>query len=255
MAIATMFKKWFGETRRYKDDDGSTRVTGNQFELTYGRSYHKKLERKVGHGFGCYVENGEKLSLVLRLYWFVLIAWSKPRKQLTWEENDNCPKYGFNHMDNSIYFYLGNKSAKSGEHISVRSRTKEMRFPWARSFYKREIMTTGGKWVNSNDNPANAQSWAFPATYTTKYGVVQQLMIEAIMERTCWRLSWFPWLPLFTKRVRSADFKYLGNEGNGIGHDRSGWKGGVIGGSIAMHDNEHTPKDTYDRLVREQHYG
>lgn len=255
MAIAAMFKKWFGASRRFKEDDGSTRVTGDQFELTYGRSFHKGLNRKVGHGFGCYIENGEKLELVLRLYFFVLIAWTKRRKNLSWEENDNCPKYGFNHMDNSIYFYLGNKSAKSGEHISMRNRVKEMKLPWARVFHKREIMTTGGKWVNSDSNPSNAQQWSFPITYTTKHGEVQELVVEAIMEQMTWRLAWFPWLSWFAKKDRSADFKYLGNGGNGIGHDHSGWKGGVTGGSARMKDDEHTPADVMDRLIKEQHYG
>jgi len=253
--MLTMFRKWIGASRSFKEDDGSTRVTGDQFELTYGRSFHKKLNRKVGHGFGCHVENGEKLSLVLRLYFFVLITWTKKRKDLTWEQDDNCPSYGFNYMDNSIYFYLGNESAKSGKHISMRKRIKELKMPWARTFHKREIMTTGGKWVNSNDNPSNVNQWAFPATYTTKHGEVQELMISAIIERMTWRLSWFPWLPLFAKRVRSVDFKYEGNGGNGIGHDRSGWKGGVIGGSVSMLDNEHSPQDTMDRLIKEQHYG
>lgn len=253
--MLAMFKKWIGVSRSFKEDDGSTRVDGNQFELTYGRTFHKGLNRKVGYGFACYVENGRKLSLTLRLYWFVLIAWSKPRKHLTMTENDNKPAYGFNVMDNHVYLYLGNKSAKSGEHISLRKRTKSFPLPWARKFHKREIMTTGGKWVNSDENPTNASQWAFPATYTTKHGEVQELMISAIIERMTWRLAWLPWLPLFAERVRSVDFRYEGNGGNGIGHDRSGWKGGVVGGSVRMLDNEHSPQDTMDRLIKEQHYG
>lgn len=253
--MIAVFKRWLGVSRRYKEDNGATMVKGDQFELTYGRSFNKALNRKVGHGFGCYVENGEKISLVLRLYFFVLVAWTKKRKNLSWEEDDNCPTYGFNHMDNSIYFYLGNKSAKSGEHISMRSRTKELKLPWARVFHKREIMTTGGKWVDSKSNPSNAQQWSFPIVYTTKHGETQHLVVEATMVQMTWRLAWLSKLPLFAKRTRITDFKFLGNEGNGIGHDRSGWKGGVVGGGITMRDSEHTPAEVIDRLIKEQHYG
>lgn len=255
MAIAALFRKWTGASRPYKEDDGSKRITGKQFELTYGCSFRKDLNRKVGHGFACYVEDGEKITLVLRLYLFVLIAWTKKRKDLNWEERENCPSYGFHRMDNSIYFYLGNKSAKSGEHISVRKRTKEMKLPWARTLHKRQIINDHGDWIESNANPYNPRKWSFPVTYTTKHGEVQELTVEATMERTTWRLAWFPWLPLFAEHVNSANFKFLGNEGNGIGHDRSGWKGGVIGGSIRMGPNEEDPVDVMDRLIKEQHYG
>lgn len=252
--MLTMFKKWIGASRRFKEDDGSTRVTGRQFELTYGRSYHPKLKRKVGHGFGFYVENGEKLELIWRFYWFVLIAWGKKHKSLKWDEVENAPVYGFNVVDSDLAIYLGNESDKSGKHISMRSRSKYIPLPWAWTFHKREVLTTGSVWIDRKAEPV-AQQWSFPATYTTKAGEVQELMIEAKMERASWRLAWFPWFSPVTKKNRVAEYKYSGNGGNGVGHDASGWKGGVIGGGITMRDTEHNPKETFDRLIKEHHYG
>jgi hypothetical protein len=254
MILTAMFKKCFGASSVYKEDDGSTRITADQYELTLGRSYHPKLKRKVGRGFGFYVENGEKLEFVLRGYWFVLIAWSKKRKSLKWEEAENAPTYGFNVVDSDLAIYLGNESAKSDKHISMRSRSKYIPLPWAWVFHKREVLTTRDTWADVKEG-ALSQEWSFPATYVTKHNEVQEMMIEAKMERMTWRLAWLPWFVPVTKKDRSASYKYHGNGGNGVGHDASGWKGGVIGGGVIMRDNEHNPKETFDRLIKEQHYG
>lgn len=249
MFAATM-RKWFGVQSNYKDDDYQNRTIrgnwlGRRYELTVGGKRNDWCAYYRADAHGVLMIRFAKIAL-----W---IATRKKKKQLGFFEEEGAAQWGWNIMDDQFVVYLGNKPQKGNDCITMRSRSHYIPFPWAWRRHRDYTFMRNAEWMDTAVNKPDVESiqqWVIPFTYVTKYDETQESVATIKITKLTYRWAWFKWLPWPSKTIRYAEFKYT----NAVGHDRSGWKGGVLGGSITMLTDEEA-SDTLKRVVGEQRYG
>jgi len=247
MFAATM-RKWFGVESSYKDDDYQNRIIrgnwlGRRYELTMGGKRNDWCAYYKANANGTLMIRFAKLAL-----W---VATRKKKKEMRFFEEEGAPSWGWNVMDGDLVLYLGNHPPKAGDCVTMRCRSKSIAFPftWRRHAdyqYVQFSTDTPVQWAEITDQPIPKtyhRVWVNSFTYVTKHDEVQTAVATMTMTKRVFRRAWFKWLP-WERTERYVRLEY----NTGIGHDRSGWKGGVYGGSVLLNEHE-TPigcPDSFD---------
>lgn len=248
--FAATLRRWFGVRSNYLDEDYNQRIIRGHW---LGRYYEIILGDKRNHWCAYFRRdtNGEAMVRFFRTAVFFHLR-SKP-KEMSYSEHDNAAQYGWNVLDDEFVVYAGLKSPKSGKHISLRARSYYIPFPWTFRRYRDYAFMRNAEWMDTTTTPAakdDIQQWSMPFTYTTHHGEVQDATATAEVKKRVSRLAWFKWLPWPARTERYATFKF----DKEIGHDNSGWKGGVMGASVTMQPHEEA-SDVLKRIIKEQRYG
>lgn len=181
--------------------------------------------------------------------------------------NNPQPKYGFylygeGHFFDSFWYYL-NKNGHSD--------TKCIHMPWVSSFYRHSYLTHDGWFTvleserskahkeNKNtyqypyylsDDDERLIKQSFPFKYVTKYGEVQETTATVFMEEREWRPKWLRWTSLFNFVRTSLSISFKDEMGN----QRGSWKGGVLGCSCEVTEDEKNNMDFITPLRRYEAY-
>lgn len=219
-----------------------------------------------------YEDNRHNLSLSLG--WGSLWLCFPWRNKKVFEEdvNNPQPKYGFYLYGEGKFFdsfwYYRNKDG--------RSHAKCIEMPWTLDFYRRSYLTHDG-WLDCfeserrkarergedtykhpyylyNDDERLIKK-EFPFRYVTKSGEVQDTVASCYMEEMEWRPKWLKWTKLFNLVKTSLDIQFKDEMGN----QRGSWKGGVMGVSCPVNEEEkknqdfETPLRKYEKEVNRIH--
>lgn len=184
--------------------------------------------------------------------------------------NNPEPQYGYysygeGKFFDEIVFKFGKKS-------------KTVYMPWALEFYKRSVLLKGNVWWGYKEKDIKKarkrgkKVWVDPEfnldcedkriyrervtfSYTTVGGEVQRTMATCHVEVREWRPRWFMWTKLFRYVRRDLEIEFDDEMGN----QRGSWKGGVMGVSAPIAQDEIdkldfvTPLRRYEEKVNRIH--
>lgn len=165
------------------------------------------------------------------------------------EEGCDMPRYGIHIHDDTLWIYIGGKY----EH----GQTQKGYISWYLPFFSYEfdghwIKAKSNNWVNVSKNyfefkeSGQAYKETHLYTYTLKSGEVQKRNATCTIEKRKWHRKWLPFLTI-TRQVIDIEFSDEVGEGSGS------WKGGTIGCSYDMLQNE-TIETCLRRMEREREF-
>lgn len=252
--FAMTLRKWFGVQSNYKDDYHNRVIRGNWL----GRRYELTVGGKHNH-WCTYYQADANGTLMIRFAKIALwIATRKKKKEMRFFEEEGAPSWGWNVMDGELALYLGNRKAKKGECVSMRSRSKYIPLPGTWRCHRRYQLAqfsadTPARWADVTEQPIPKdyhRVWVQSFIYVTKQGEEQAGVATMTLDKRVYRRAWLQWLPW--ERVKRSIRVEFSRE---LGVDNGGWKGGVLGASITLLDDRETPPQALNRIIDEQRYG
>ena len=170
----------------------------------------------------------------------------KRKKPETSDFRQKSISYGFYYFSDSLVLLWGEKS-------------KHIRMPWSLEWRSTELLDFDRKTVfreTQKDRKKDLfhqfytlkQNLARPYSfqYTLKNGEIQNRVAKICIERRIWSMNWFRWVKKISTTI-SIDFD------SEVGEETGSWKGGVIGCSYDLLNNE-TPEQALRRLEQEKNY-
>lgn len=250
--FAATLRKWFGVQSVYYDDDYKERTIR-------GRLFNRRYEISLGQtkGLACHYSDNSKGELVLRVYKFFLIAYlRKTPINMTFDADHDSAQWGFSVVDgHDILLYSGQHPATPTRAAHTRTRLIPIPFSWRshRTYqFAQFSLDTPARWADITEQPIPKEHhrvWRQYFTYTTKHGEVQEGMATMTLTKRVFRRAGLRWLGW------GRSERYLRIEFNReVGHDRSGWKGGVFGTSFTLKEHE-TPFTGLRRAIDEHFFG
>ena len=250
--FAATLRKWFGVQSNYYDSDYKERtICGRLFNR------HYEISLNQTKGLACHYSANSKGEFVLRIYkFFLMVHLRKKPISMTFDANHDAPQWGFALTDGpDILLYSGQEPATPTRSAHTKTRLIPVPFSW-RSFRTYQFAQfspdTPAHWADITDQPIPKEYhrvWQQSFTYTTKHGEVQEGLATMTITKRVFRRAWLRWL------AWERSERYLRIEFNReVGHDRSGWKGGVFGTSFLLKEHESPPKGL-QRAIEEHHFG
>lgn len=161
-------------------------------------------------------------------------------------EKADPPQYGVYWYENALWFMLG-------------ERCKSFDMPWAVSFYRRSMLRKDGNWENEMYNDKKwfyEEKWKdvlfaeeYPYTYVLQDGTKQTCTATVQVKEMEWRWKWFKRFSFSSQKRKSIDVQFSAE----VGEEAGSWKGGCIGCSYEMLENE-TPYQTLVRMEKERKF-
>lgn len=161
-------------------------------------------------------------------------------------EGCSLPRYGFLWHENSIMFYTGGYYDKSWGQVT-RGGCHVWDLPFISYVFEHHLVrSTTGEMIPYEYELQDTAKHTYPYTYTLKSGEVQERLATCYEEVRQWHRKWLPFLKM---RRRTINIEFDGEVG-----ERSGsWKGGTIGCSYDILDNE-TIEDCLSRMSKEREF-
>ena len=217
-------------------------------------------------------EDDRRHHMIISLGWgnlYLYFPWKN--RHTDWNDfNDPEPEYG--------YYFYGEGKFFDEIVLKLGKKSKTVYMPWALEFYKRSVLLKGNKWwghTQKEVRKAKKQGkyvWNDPKfnieyddkriytervifTYTTVGGEVQHTTATCHVEVREWRPRWFMWTKLFRHVRRDLEIQFDDEMGN----QRGSWKGGVLGVSAPITQDEIdrldfvSPLRRYEKKVNEIH--
>ena len=217
-------------------------------------------------------EDDNRHHMRMSLGWGLLYVYFPWKNHGTdWNDfNDPEPEYG--------YYFYGEGKFFDEIVLKLGKKSKTIYMPWALEFYKRSVLLKGNKWwghtqkeirkikkqgkcvwndpkfnIEYNDERIYTERVTF--TYTTVGGEVQRTTATCHVEVREWRPRWFMWTKLFCHVRRDLEIEFDDEMGN----ERGSWKGGVMGVSAPITQEEIdkldfvSPLRRYEKKVNEIH--
>lgn len=178
---------------------------------------------------------------------FIHFPWKNKKPEVRYGEiNNEQPQYGFYIYNEDVYSEL---SMYWGKHHKCYA------FPWSLQFYKHTVLKDG-KMVEQNmfftGKQIQPDIVKLPFRYIREDGLIQQAVAHCFIEQREWRRKWLKFSSLFNMIVRTVDIEFKDDKGNymEIGNSSNNWKGGTIGCSCRMTDEEFFNRDIESALRR-----
>lgn len=168
------------------------------------------------------------------------------------------PEYGF-------YFYKEGDGFFDSFWWCWGNRKFCFHMPWSWDWVRTSVRMFGrnssiGNWLHENKNTPSMNFWddkwnyviykeIHPYTYTLKSGVVQSVRCTIRIEQREWRWRTLKGLP-FPRIIRNTIAVDFSSE---IGERSGSWKGGTVGCSYELRDNE-TPEQCLRRMEKERKF-
>ena len=194
------------------------------------------------------------LSIIL------FIPWGQCYLKIPYDTGiDECdpPRYGF-------YFYGEGLNIPDNFVICRGKKTIFLNLPWCLDWVRTSKQKKDGGWITqkSGDRKRGVSiDWyneeidsqlfceKHKYTYNLKDGTVQEVEAEIKVQQMEWRPIWFKWTNLFSKVRTYIDINFS----NEVGERSGSWKGGVIGCSYDMLENE-SPLECLRRMEKERKF-
>jgi hypothetical protein len=156
------------------------------------------------------------------------------------------PTYGIYYFGKALWFCLGRK-------------TKCIYMPWMWSWVRTSVLREDDLWEteiqgeqkNFYLNKWDDILWGDTLSYTYKLnnGDIQERIATIRVHEMEWRWYWFKWLKYPRMIIKSIEIKF----NKEVGEQTGSWKGGVLGCSYEMRDNE-TPYECLRRMEKERKF-
>lgn len=223
--------------------------------LSYSKTYHGKwYEFTTGWSVFAlsYKEAGfdtDSLAYIhISIIWGSLFIYTSQKYKKyngNYDQEERTWGISYYKYDHSIYLQYGKKY-------------KFIPMPWVYRFYNRSILLKDNMWIQKLDKNIDIydDKWnklkykeIHQYTYKLKNGKIQKTIATIGVYEMEWRMKFLYWTKLFNKKHKYIDINF----DKEIGERTGTWKGGVVGTSFKMLDNE-TPLQTLKRMERNKKF-
>ena len=190
-----------------------------------------------------YFDNRPRFNLDLFLFSLTLILPIKNK----YENECESPKYGISYFDGIFWIRFG-----MDKYWTIYS-------PFSLQWVRTSILKKDGSYeheTNKNRKDFYEDKWkeiiwseSHPYIYHLNSGEIQERVATIFVKEREWRMHWFKWLPIMKKIKKVIEVEF--NEE--VGQNSGSWKGGVIGCSYNLLENE-TPLQCLRRMEIERKF-
>ena len=238
-------KEYYNKVLRFREsyDSNSNRENKDLISFYTGKHFPTILYKTCG-----YSDPNHNFQLSVGWGFFIIyFPWKNNKPEVAYGEiNNEQPKYGF-----TIY----NEQGISELNMYWGMHRKTYEFPWSIQFYKHTVMKDGSmveQGSHFSGKHIEPDIVKLPFRYIRKDGLVQQAVAHCFIEQREWRRKWLKFTTLFNRINRTVDIEFKDESGNykEIGNSSNNWKGGTIGCSCPMTDEEFFNRDIESALRR-----